>query len=200
MGVYEGDEKYTSVKMRIRRLFEMNIPLLERWISQSNTLFGKEKEVQGNAFLHPDENKSIHNADAKVANIVLFPKAVTENNREVASGIPAVSPAQSTLTSQETVVYTTIPQVHPPNDRNASTSSEQNPSSNQTHHSLSISKDGDYLILKGDDSITRWFRISSSQKELLLQKSINPQLFSVFYSQLVHFSSCPSGCSVSMMN
>ena len=200
MGVYGGDEKYINVKMRIRRLFEMNIPLLDKWISQGNTLFGKKKEVPNTNSLHSDYDKSIRNPDEKAATTVLSPNVIMENNMEIASRMSPISPSHSTVTSQKELFYTTISHVHPPNDMYYSAYIEQSPSSNQIHHSLSIPRDDDCLILKGDNSITRWFHISSFQKELLLQKSISPNLFSVFYSQLVHFSSCPSGCSVSMMN
>lgn len=185
--------------MRIQRLFEMKIPLLERWLYQRDSLFEREKEDPNSISSHPADDRTSHNCNEYNEPVVLFPKTVMQNNMETASGIPPISPSSSALVSQTVDYYVTNRSGCHPNELNYSTHSEQICSSNQPHHHAFISNE-EALILKGDESITRWFNISSLQKEFLLQESINPKLFSVLYSQLVHFSSCPSGCSVSLLD
>lgn len=62
--------------------------------------------------------------------------------------------------------------------------------------STSLEKEGVFLQLTGNSSITRFFQIPESSKEELLSESISPFLFSVLFLQLDHYARCPHGCTV----
>ena len=184
--------------MRIQHLFELKIPLLERWIAQNNLLIGKENECSNCISLTSTDGENIKKHNEKAENVVLCPKEMMKNNVETTSGISSEPPVSLTLVLQESEYQTTNSRVTHTHEMNYSNCPEGNSFANQIHQQLPTPIEK-CIVLKGDESITRWFRISSFQKQELLKEPINPFLFSVLYSQLIHYSSCPSGCSVGIL-